>query len=212
MENKLIKINLNQTLNRFELAEIKEERKRWLFFSIFSISFIIIMVFNFFISYMHADLIELRLDDTQRLIKEKIVIQNEYKDKNSLLDDSFSFEQLTEDDVSTLYGIEARKLSIAPLLEALAFDLPENMSILEILYTYEKQEFEIHLISENDASKYVDDKNILDQNIEDNFILILEEQDGLGWNHDLKERGDKSERYKSQPYLHTHYVINKESN
>ena len=56
MENKLIKINLNQTLNRFELAEIKEEKKRWLIFSIFSIIIIIILLLNSFISYLYSDL------------------------------------------------------------------------------------------------------------------------------------------------------------
>ena len=212
MKNKLIKINLNQTLNRFELAEIKKEKKRWLIFSIFSIFMVIIIILNYFISSLNAGLISSRLNDTKKIVKQKIAIQNEYKDKNSLSDDSFTFEQLTEEDVATLHGIESRRIAIAPLLEALAFDLPEEMSILEIVYTYEKQEFEIHLISENDASKYVEDKSILDENIENNFISILEEQDGPGWSHDLKERGDKSERYKSQPYLHTHYVINKESN
>ena len=111
-----------------------------------------------------------------------------------------------------MYDIESERIFIAPLLEALAYDIPEDMSISDITYDYGKKEFEINLISENDAAKYVETKDILDRNIENNFILILEEQDGPGWNYNLQEKADASAKYKKQQYLHTRYVINKEAN
>ena len=105
MENKLIKINLNQTLNRFELAEIKEDRKRWVVFGIIAIFIIFIISFNYLISSLNKDLIELKLDEVNRLNTETLTIQQEYNKQREIRENlgsdetlltSFSFENLEE--------------------------------------------------------------------------------------------------------------------
>ena len=154
MENKLIKINLNQTLNRFELAEIKEDRKRWLVFGIIAIFIVSVISFNYLISSLNKDLIELKLDEVNRLNTETLIIQQEYNKQREIREQlsseetlltSFSFENLEEGYVEVLYDIESERIFIAPLLEALAYDIPEDMSISDITYDYCKKEFEINL-------------------------------------------------------------------
>ena len=82
MNNKLIQINLNQTVSRFELAEIKKEKNRWIIFSVFSVIFILILVFNFFILNQYNSLISSRLADAERLINDSNSIRQNYENYN----------------------------------------------------------------------------------------------------------------------------------
>ena len=208
MENKLIKINLNQTLNRFELAEIKEEKKRWLIFSIFSIIIIIIILLNSFIGYLYSGLFSSITEDTQRLIKEKnAIIQSQYEneDNNSLIDDSFTFENLTQKDVTVLYEIEIERMSVATLLEELAYNLPEDLSIGAIVYERGSQRFEIEIISDSDLTTSDAAISLFGENIKNNFIPIAEEQDGPGWG--FNSAGTEERTYRGQKYLSNSIII-----
>ena len=86
MSNKFIRINLNQTVSRFELAEIKKEKDRWIIFGVFCLFFILILGFNFFILHKYNELISSRLKDAQKLINDSDEIRKNYENYNSLLD------------------------------------------------------------------------------------------------------------------------------
>ena len=63
-ENKLINIDLNQTVSRFELVEIQKEHNRWVIFYVLIGLFIFILGFNFFILNRYNDLISSRINKT----------------------------------------------------------------------------------------------------------------------------------------------------
>ena len=79
MGNNLIRINLNQTISRFELAEIKKEKNRWIVFSVFCTFFILILFFNFFILNQYNKLISSRLENAQKLIDDSGKIRENYE-------------------------------------------------------------------------------------------------------------------------------------
>ena len=60
-ENKLININLNQTISRFELLEIQKENNRWIIFYTLIGLFVFILGFNLFILNRYNDLIVSRV-------------------------------------------------------------------------------------------------------------------------------------------------------
>ena len=160
-KNKLININLNQTISRFELVEIQNEKNRWNIFLSICFLFSAIIIFNIFISISYKGLIRERLDDSSRLIKEANLIKSNYERYNNI---NLSISQ---DDIDKLYNVELDRISLASKLEKLAFDIPESMSILDFVYIYDRKEIIITLISEID--KYTENKNLLIENIVNNF-------------------------------------------
>ena len=73
-KNKLININLNQTISRFELVEIQKENNRWVIFYILTGLFVFILGFNLFTLTQYNNLIELRINKIQELISETEII------------------------------------------------------------------------------------------------------------------------------------------
>ena len=188
MSSKLIKINLNQTVSRFELAEIKKEKNRWIIFSVFSVLFILILSFNFFILNKYNQLISSRLDNANKLIEDANKIRQNYENYNKgegNLDLSIS-----QADIDRLFEVESERVSLAHKLELLAFDIPESMSLLDFEYHYDKKELIITLISE--IEKYTDNKFELIENITNNFM-----SDGDFNSYDLRPEKDN---HKQQEY------------
>ena len=144
-KNKLININLNQTISRFELAEIQKENNRWIIFYILTGLFVFILGFNLFTLTRYNNLIELRINKIQELISETETIKKGYE---SELDVSIS-----ESDINNLYAIEEKRISIAGKLQSFALDLPDKVSLKQFEYDYDKRRILIDLVSEIDYTK-----------------------------------------------------------
>ena len=144
-KNKLININLNQTISRFELAEIQKENNRWTIFYVLTGLFVFILGFNLFTLTRYNDLIELRINKIQELISETEDIKKGYE---SELDVSIS-----ESDINNLYAIEGKRISIAGKLQSFALDLPDKVSLKQFEYDYDKRRILIDLVSEIDYTK-----------------------------------------------------------
>tara|TARA_B100000212_G_scaffold151956_1_gene114434 strand:+ start:5226 stop:5828 length:603 start_codon:yes stop_codon:yes gene_type:complete len=189
MENKLIQINLNQTVSRFELAEIKKEKNRWIIFGSFSFVFILILSFNFFILNQYNSLISARLSDAKKLNNDSNTIRQNYENYNKgtgKVDLSIS-----QADIDRLYEVEAnQRITLAKKLELLAYDIPESMSLLDFEYNFGKREAIITLVSEVDL--YTENKELLIENITKNFM-----NDGDFNSYDIRPEKDN---HKQQEY------------
>ncbi len=188
MNTKLIKINLNQTVSRFELAEIKKEKNRWIIYGAITFIFVLILLFNFFIINKYNGLISSRLNNAKNLIDDSNKIRKNYEnyDKGEGNVDL----TISQADIDRLFDVEKKRISLAKKLEALAFDIPENMSLLDFEYHYDKNELIITLISEVD--RYSENKELLIQNITQNFM-----NDGDFNSYDLRPEKDN---HKQQQY------------
>ena len=125
MNNKLIKINLNQTVSRFELAEIKKDKKRWMIYGAVCFVLIIILCFNFFILSKYNDLISSRLNNAKKLIDDSNKIRKNYENYNK--DEGNVDLSISQADIDRLFEVESKRINLAKKLESLAFDIPENM-------------------------------------------------------------------------------------
>lgn len=189
MNNKLIQINLNQTVSRFELAEIKKEKNRWIIFSVFSVIFIFILVFNFFILNQYNSLISSRLADAERLINDSNSIRQNYENYNKGTGNSDL--SISQADIDRLYEVESnQRITLAKKLELLAYDIPVSMSLLDFEYNFAKKEAIITLVSEVDS--YTENKEALIENITKNFM-----NDGDFNSYDIRPEKDN---HKQQDY------------
>lgn len=188
MNTKLIKINLNQTVSRFELAEIKKEKNRWIIYGAITFVFVLILSFNFFIIKKYNELILSRLENAESLISDSNKIRKNYE-KYSKGEGNVDLT-ISQADIDRLFDVESKRISLAEKLEALAFDIPENMSLLDFEYNYDKKELIITLISEVD--RYTENKELLIKNITQNFM-----NDGDFNSYDLRPEKDN---HKQQHY------------
>ncbi len=188
MNNKLIKINLNQTVSRFELAEIKKDKKRWMIYGAVCFVLIIILCFNFFILSKYNDLISSRLNNAKKLIDDSNKIRKNYENYNK--DEGNVDLSISQADIDRLFEVESKRINLAKKLESLAFDIPENMSLLDFEYHYDRKEVIITLISEVD--KYNENKALLIDNLTENFM-----SEGDFNSYDLRPEKDN---HKQQEY------------
>ena len=162
--NNLININLNQTVSRFELIEIQKEKNRWYILSAFIILFVFILSFNFFILDRYNHLISSRINKANELLADAQKIRQKYESYD--LDVSIS-----QSDIDKLYSIESERLSLANKLQLLAFDIPDDMSLLDLEYNYSKNEMIIVLTSETENNQYEENISLLKNNLETNKDL-----------------------------------------
>tara|TARA_B000000475_G_C15960367_1_gene432690 strand:+ start:360 stop:959 length:600 start_codon:yes stop_codon:yes gene_type:complete len=188
MNTKLIKINLNQTVSRFELAEIKKEKNRWMIYGAFCFAFVIILLFNYFILNKYNELISSRLKNATKLIDDSNRIRSNYENYNK--GEGEIDLSISQADIDRLFEVESNRITLAQKLEFLAFDIPENMSLLDFEYHYDKKEVIITLISEVD--KYTDNKSQLIESITQNFM-----SEGDFNSYDLRPEKDN---HKQQEY------------
>ena len=188
MNTKLIKINLNQTVSRFELAEIKKEKNRWMIYGAFCFAFVIILLFNYFILYKYNELISSRLKNATKLIDDSNRIRSNYENYNK--GEGEIDLSISQADIDRLFEVESNRITLAQKLEFLAFDIPENMSLLDFEYHYDKKEVIITLISEVD--KYTENKSQLIESITQNFM-----SEGDFNSYDLRPEKDN---HKQQEY------------
>ena len=211
IKNNLININLNQTISRFELIEIQKEKNRWYMFSVFIVLFLFILSFNFFILNQYNNLVSSRINKANELLLDAQKIRKKYESYN--LDVSIS-----QSDIDKLYVIESERLSLANKLQLLAFDIPDDMSLLDLSYNYSKNEMIIVLTSDTDNSQYEKNISLLKNNLETNknldaYSLEKIEKSNLGIfgdsdfdNYDLRREKAK---HKQKEYYRVILTLNK---
>ena len=165
-KNKLINIDLNQTISRFELVEIQKENNRWIIFYVLIGFFIIILGFNLFILNRYNDLISSRIFKANELLSDAKEIQKKYEIYD--LDVSIS-----QSDIDKLYQIELDRLSLANKLQDLAFLIPDEMSLLDLEYNYTDKEMIIILTSDTNNDQYEKNINLLKNNLENRGDYLL---------------------------------------
>jgi hypothetical protein len=143
MENKFISIDLNQTVNRFQLEEIKLERTRWIIFSIISTILVGLSVWFFILN-----------SSSNSLITSRGVIINEI---NTEIDELKKEGQinLAKKNIESLYKLEHERIFWVNKLQTLADITPINMAITEL--EFNKKKFSISAVTRlGDDSKEFD--------------------------------------------------------
>ena len=127
--NKLIKINLNQTVSKAQLEQIKEEQKRWIIFGSICFLFIGYLLWFSFINNRMNYVIDNRISTIENIKKQTEALKNEGK------------INLSKKDIVTLNNFEKKRMFWSPKLLALTDITPENMTITGL--DYENKRLEI---------------------------------------------------------------------
>lgn len=151
--SKYIHINLNQTVSRAQLAEVKEERKKW---GIFSFIFIVFLGLGYWFYSLNVDIDSLILD------RENTIADIRTK-TNTLKKEGQT--NLSKKDIVSLFKLEESRVFWAEKLMALTEFTPEDMAITEL--DYGKNRLTISAISrlEPDQKEFT---------VIDKFIALLE--------------------------------------
>jgi len=156
MENKFIAINLNQTVNRFQLEEMKLERTRWIIFG--AISFIMVGLSVWFLILNSS---------SNSLISSREAIINEIKTEINELKKEGQIN-LAKKNIESLYKLENERVFWVNKLQTLADITPINMAITELEFS--KKKFSISAVTRlGDDSKEFD--------VIEYFIELLKENE-----------------------------------
>ena len=123
--------------------------------------------FNFFVLNKYNDLISSRLNNAKKLIDDSNRIRQDYEKYNK--GEGNIDLSISQADIDRLFEVESGRVNLARKLESLAFDIPDNMSLLDLEYHYDKKEVIITLISE--VNKYTENKTELSFMPNSDFIL-----------------------------------------
>lgn len=119
--NKLITINLNQTVNKAVLAEMKKEQTRWGIAGGFSLLLVISLGLILTLNGSLSSLIEKREQRIDQIIT----------DTKSLKEEGID---LSKTDIESYYDFEENRMFWAEKLQQLSKITPEYMAITEISY------------------------------------------------------------------------------
>ena len=119
---KLIKINLNQTISKAELNEIKAEQQKWIIFGSICILFIVLSAWFFIINNSMSNLITAR----EGTIDEIIARTNKLKKEGQI--------NLSKSDIESLYKVEEKRIIWSTKLKEFANIIPEDMTITNVHY------------------------------------------------------------------------------
>jgi len=156
MVNKFISIDLNQTINRFQLEEIKLERTRWIIFSIISTFLVGLSIWFFILNLSSNSLINAR----GVIISEINTEINQLKKEGQI--------NLSKNDIESLYKLENERIFWTNKLQTLADITPINMAITEL--EFNKKKFSIAAVTRlGDDSKEFD--------VIESFIELLKENE-----------------------------------
>ena len=143
MENKFISIDLNQTVNRFQLEEIKLERTRWIIFSIISTFLVGLSIWFFILNLSSNSLINAR----GVIISEINTEINQLKKEGQI--------NLSKKDIESLYKLENERIFWTNKLQTLADITLINMAITAL--EFNKKKFSISAVTRlGDDSKEFD--------------------------------------------------------
>ena len=155
----LIKIDLNQTVSKAQLEQIKEEQKRWGLFGFISVLFIASLMWLYFINT--------RLD---YIITEREAIIEDIKIKTKKLTNEGQIN-LSKIDINNLYKLQSDRIYWSDKLVELAKITPEDMVITKLEFKGEKLNISAisHLNTEKKEFTVVEDfMKMLDGNEEFN--------------------------------------------
>ena len=124
--NKLIRINLNQTISKAQLEHLKEEKKRWFIFSLIFLLFLGYLGWFGFINNRMDNIIENRKSTIQEIIRDTEKLKKEGK------------INLSKSDIKTLNKLENKRMFWAPKLIALSEITPDRMSITGLEYDHKR--------------------------------------------------------------------------
>ena len=156
MENKFISIDLNQTINRFQLEEIKLERTRWIIFSVISTFLVGLSIWFFILNLSSNSLINAR----GVIISEINTEINQLKKEGQI--------NLSKKDIESLYKLENERIFWTNKLQTLADITPINMAITAL--EFNKKKFSIAAVTRlGDDSKEFD--------VIESFIELLKENE-----------------------------------
>ena len=122
----LIKINLNQTVSKAQMDFVKEEKNRWIIFSVISSLLFIVFIWFWFVNSRLNYIMKER-----KTTIEKIINDTEALRKGGKIN-------LSKKDVKTLNKFEKNRLFWAPKLIALSEVTPDDMAIVEIEFENKK--------------------------------------------------------------------------
>lgn len=146
MIDKLISIDLNQTVSKSELKERKTDNLRWTFFALIILSFIVLIAFQ-----------------TVIIVKSNNLKNNAISFKNHLkemIDDTKTSVKTSYEDIETLKKFEEEKrIFWGPKLVSLINFLPEDVTITKMEYTKGKA-FKMEIFARYDNIE-IDDKKTL---------------------------------------------------
>ena len=143
MVNKFISIDLNQTVNRFQLEEIKLERTRWIIFSIISTFLVGLSVWFFILNLSSNSLINAR----ERIIAKINTEIDQLKEEGQI--------NLSKKDIESLYKLENERIFWTNKLQTLADITLINMAITAL--EFNKKKFSISAVTRlGDDSKEFD--------------------------------------------------------
>ena len=123
---KLIKINLNQTISKAQIEHLKEEKQRWLIFSLICFLFLGYLGWFAFINNRMDHIIESRQDTIRDIIKSTEELKKEGK------------INLSKSDIKTLNQLENERMFWAPKLIALSEITPDRMAITGLEYDHRR--------------------------------------------------------------------------
>ena len=112
-----IKINLNQTVSKAQLEQIKEEQRRWLLFGTIIILFLGSLGWFYFINNKLNFIINQRNNTIQEIIKKTNELTSEGK------------INLSKMDINNLYKLESKRIYWSDKLLELSKITPEDMAI-----------------------------------------------------------------------------------
>ena len=162
--NKLIKINLNQTISKAQREHVKEEKQRWMIFSLICFLFLGHLLWFAFINYRMDYVIQNRQNTIEEIIKKTEGLKKEGK------------INLSKSDIKILNRLESKRMFWAPKLIALSEITPDNMAITG--FEYDHKRLKISAIS----SVETDQK---DFDVVENFMKKIDEN--IEFNKDFKD-------------------------
>lgn len=121
MINKMISINLNQTVNKAVLAEMKKEQSRWIIFGVVATFLIISLGLIITLNGSMSSLIEKREQRIDQIITDTKSLKKEGID-------------LSKKDIESYYDFEVNRIFWAEKLQQLSKITPEYMAITKISY------------------------------------------------------------------------------
>ena len=162
--SKLIRINLNQTISKAQLEHLKEEKKRWVIFSLICLLFLGYLGWFAFINNRMDYIIENRKDIIRTIIRSTEELKKEGK------------INLSKSDIKALNKLEDKRMFWAPKLMALSEITPDRMAITGLEYDHKR--LKISAISSVDKTQK-------DFDIVENFMKRINEN--KEFNSDFKD-------------------------
>jgi hypothetical protein len=160
----LIKINLNQTVSKAQLDQMKEENSRWIVFGFICFLFTISLGWFGFINNRMNYIVENRENTIKEIKKET----EDLKRKGKI--------NLSKNDIKTLNKFEDKRMFWAPKLLALSEVTPEDMAITGLIF--ENKKLKISAISTVNSGQK-------DFDVVENFMDKIDQN--LEFNNDFKD-------------------------